>query len=431
MTFRQSLIYSVFLLWATGAGGQSLDEIDRLSYDAGKSPAEMRGESMSPVNKAGLSELPAARTLSLSGEWLLAEENAEGNPDWKQGVPAEVPGSIHSALVAAGKIPDPMVDRNDILAEQCSYRCWWMKRVFTCEEEWNDPVLLFEGVANRCKVWLNGQLLGEHEGMFGGPDFEVKKCLRKGTNELVVLLDSIPQVYHGNWPATANEAWKYTVVANCVYGWHYAKIPSLGIWQPVQLKDRAPVRIEHPFVITRSVEGDMRLALQLAGEEGTGTLQLSVSPVNFTGETQYFEYQINRRSGDLYLDFTLENPALWWPNGLGEPSLYKADILLTTKQGVTQHEQVRFGVRTVEMAPLPGGERPDKYNWTFVINKRPLFVKGTGWCTMDALLDFSRERYERFLTLAKEQHIQMLRAWGEGLPRRMSFMSCATNWASW
>ena len=73
------------------------------------------------------------------------------------------------------------------------------------------------------------------------------------------------------------------------------------------------------------------------------------------------------------------------------------------------------------MAPLPGGERPSLYNWTFVINGRPTFLKGTGWCTMDASMDFSRDRYEQFLTLAPDQNCQMLRCWGSGMPETDDF----------
>ena len=73
------------------------------------------------------------------------------------------------------------------------------------------------------------------------------------------------------------------------------------------------------------------------------------------------------------------------------------------------------------MKPLPGGPSEYKYNWTFVINGKPVFVKGAGWCMMDALLDFTKEKYARFLTVARDQHIQMLRAWGGGLPETDEF----------
>lgn len=213
---------------------KSMDELDRISFRAGLSPLERDGFRMENIKNGLLGSGDIKNTeLSLSGGWLLAEDGLDGRPEWDNSIQAIVPGSIHEVLFKAGRIPDPMIGRNDSVAEKHSYHRWWLKRIFENENIYVNPKLRFAGVANHCWVWLNGHCLGEHEGMFGGPDFEIKEYLKAGKNELVVLLDSIPRVYNGGWPATANEAWKQTVVVNCVYGWHYAKIPSLGIWQDV------------------------------------------------------------------------------------------------------------------------------------------------------------------------------------------------------
>ena len=105
-----------------------------------------------------------------------------------------------------------------------------------------DPLLCFKGVANKCRVWLNGQIIGEHEGMFGGPDIAVGSLLRKGNNTIKVELDRIG-ILGGGWTRDANESWKNTVVVNCVYGWHYSRIPSLGIWDDVFICERPACRI--------------------------------------------------------------------------------------------------------------------------------------------------------------------------------------------
>ena len=93
---------------------------------------------------------------------------------------------------------------------------------------------MFNGVAVHCTVWLNGVKLGEHEGMFGGPEFDIATLLRD-ENELIVRLDPAPT--GPPWFApTANTGWKKTVVFNNVYGWHYCHIPALGIWRNVRLE---------------------------------------------------------------------------------------------------------------------------------------------------------------------------------------------------
>jgi beta-mannosidase len=46
--------------------------------------------------------------------------------EWTDAIPAQVPGSVHAALVAAGKLPDPTVGRNQLIVAQASYKTWWL-----------------------------------------------------------------------------------------------------------------------------------------------------------------------------------------------------------------------------------------------------------------------------------------------------------------
>ena len=212
---------------------------------------------------------------------------------------------------------------------------------------------------------------------------------------------------------------------NCVYGWHYAQIPSLGIWRSVQLKEQAAVDIDSPFVATRSLDGQMRLTFDLHEQSSPlkGVLYAEVSPKNFKGIKQYYRFDINsrRKQETLSLDFQIKDPHLWWPNDRGEQALYDLNLRFIPQKGKTAHVKTSFGIRTIEMRPLTDGAKEDYYNWTFVINGKPMFIKGTGWCTMDALMDFSRNKYEHLLQIAKSQHIQMLRAWGGGMPETDDF----------
>jgi beta-mannosidase len=148
-------------------------------------------------------------------------------------------------------------------------------------------------------------------------------------------------------------------------------------------------------------------------------LTLVIEPENFSGQPFSFEETVPL-NGTVRWRFSLPDFRLWWPNGAGEQALYRGVAVLESG-GETIWRSTTFGLRTIEMMPLPEGPAPDTYNWTFVINGRPMFVKGTGWCTMDSSLDFSRARYERFLTLAADQHCQMVRSWGSGMPETDDF----------
>lgn len=400
------------LLGVMAFAQRSLDQIDRASFGEVTSPLDYEASSMMTVRRLPKVVKTERQYINLSGTWILEGTGLDGAP---VSVEATVPGSIHSALADAGVIPDPLIGANSSLADKCSYRPWKMIRRFLYDGSMTDPVLHFGGIANKCRILLNGNEIAEHEGMFGCPGYHVADYLRAGENVVEVQLDPIPETIGGGFP-DENPSWTRTVVANCVYGWHYVRLPSLGIWREVELRDEADRMIENPFFITRTTEGDMRLVISLPELSGC---EVKLAVTDADGVRQCYSAPV--QGGETALEFHIDDPKLWWPNDMGPQNLYDAEISLVRKGRTIDAVKTKFGIRTIEMAPLPEGRREDKCEWTFVVNGHPMFVKGAGWCTMDALLDLSKERYERFLTLAKQQHIQMMRSWGGGVPETDEF----------
>jgi len=395
----------------------SLDELDRRSFGAGPSPFAGETRNIELRTTAARHPTPTG-AISLDGEWSMAEGGdvaARVNSEWLVAIPAAVPGSIHTALLRAGRIPDPVVGKTNMYtAKEQSFKTWWLKREFQMPDTTGKWVLKFAGIANRCSVWLNGRKVGDHEGMFGGPDFDVTGFLRSGKNILLVKLDPFIR-------------WQDTVVFNCTTGWHYSDIPPIGIWRSVRLVQEAAVVMGPPFVSTHDPAlGEVDLVVTMKGPENgwKSSLDCTIQPENFDGEVYGFTQAVVSEKGDhtVRLRFRIPDPRLWWPNDMGEQNLYRMKLsCLGDGEEAACWADTTFGLRTVSMAPLPGGRQPDKYDWTFVINGKPMFVKGTGWCTADSLMDFSRERYDRLLKLARDQHIQMLRAWGGGMPETDDF----------
>ncbi|MCY4537067.1 MAG: beta-mannosidase [Chloroflexi bacterium] len=409
---------------------QSLDEIEREQFAPRIRPWDAEPESLVLADSPIIHQ-QGVESLSLDGAWQLAEGGKLADRlggTWSDGISATVPGSVHTALVEAGIIPDPSFGLNQAIARQESFKTWWMRCDFPRPAKLRGDMLMFEGVANRCTVWLNGKMLGGHEGMFGGPDFDIAGLL-KADNTLIVRLEPIP---FESWNPSGtnpdnNGSWMGTVVFNNVYGWHYSNLPSLGIWRSVSIRDKAPVRMDHPFARTIDAQaGTVELALQFAGDADgwSGTLSGSVEPENFAGAGYSFEIRVESDGGELKktLRFQVPDPKLWWPVDMGDQNLYRVNVSFAPDGGgEADVRSFTLGLRTIEMAPLPQGPQPELYNWTFLINGEPMFIKGSNWCTLDPLMDFRRERYERFIKLAAMQHIQMLRPWGSGMPETDDF----------
>jgi len=410
----------------------SLDEMDMASYNPCPSPMDSEAVNVE-LKKEAIDHLSGISDYILDGEWEMVEggdQEIRLNEGWTDVTKAIIPGSVHTALEEADVIPDPKFGLNDKVAREKSMKTWWFRKNFQRPRGMTGEKLVFGGVAVKTDVWLNGNFLGSHEGMFGGPEFDISQQL-EDENVLIVKIYSAPYEIGEGFPNEfflgMNIGWMRTVVFNNVYGWHYSDIPSLGIWRSVRIIGTPSVDMKHPFIATRDVDtGTIDLSIDLYSLESNcaGILNGTIEPENFNGNLSSFSYKIvsKAREGKVHLSFSISDPKLWWPNGMGEQNLYRMKLSFNPDHGnIPDYKELVFGIRTVDMAPLSGGPYHNKFNWTYVINKKPMFVKGTGWCTMDSSMDFSYERYKRLISLAHEQHVQMLRAWGSGMPETDEF----------
>ena len=415
---------------------RSLDQIDRESFAPGPAPIAGAARSLD-LRPGGIDHPAGPLRFPLNDGWEMTEGGEEEerlNGVWNDAIPAIVPGSIQTALLEAGRIPDPYVGTNDEIARAESFKTWWLKKTFERPEEGAGERLVFGGICDSCAIWLNGAKLGEHKGMFAELTYDVASRLVDGENTLIVRLDPAPERIGSGEPNDffigMNVGWLNTAVINNIYGWHYINLPTLGIWRPVSLKASPAVEIVDPFVATLDANaGLLRLHLTLNGaaESWRGRLLGSVEPENFDGEAHHFacDLESNARATTELLEFTVPDARPWWPVDYGEPNLYRLKLSFLPDEGAPDFQSLTFGIRTIEMRPTPEGPNPEHYNWTFVVNGKPIFVKGANWCTLDALLRFEPERYDRFLQLAKDSHMQLLRAWGSGMPETDEFYDLA------
>lgn len=354
--------------------------------------------------------------ISLNGVYEMTEGGSD-IPSFDHTVKANVPCTVQTALYEAGIIPDPMYAKNDKLAREAAYKTWWFKHEFNYDGTLKEPHLYFCGVCYHAHFYLNGVYLGEHKGMFGGPDFAIGDIL-KPRNTLIVKIENSPtDIKHYSEYADFDEGWKYGTVVNCVYGWHYACIPTRGIWADVCLIDKNCMRFKRPFIFTKDFKtGELGISLK-AEAIAEGEIMITVTPRNFAGESQYFKAPFSAKK-DGYLNYVIKIKAarLWWPSGYGEQPLYDVNIRAVFGDGVVYAYDDTVGIRQIEMLPIEGLDPAENYNWQFAVNGEKIFIKGTNWCTTDALLRCDAKRYDRFLTLAKEQNLQLLRAWGGGMP---------------
>ncbi len=381
--------------------------------------------------------VPANQLISLNGTWQLKDyEPGEGvrgrvfaaeysTQEW---LPAQVPGEVHTSLLAAGLIPEPYYDTNVEQVQWVERREWWYRLNFAVSlapaEARSRDLLTFEGLDTYATVYLNGSEVGSHQNMFRPAVFDVTGRLNYGqTNHLAVRLDP-PYLYlegksiPGQWGDYNANQRVFVRKTQAHFSWDWApRLVNLGLWQEVRLERFETARLLFPHLQTLEATAQQARARLDAEVETWGdqadNLLLQASLSREGVEKARLEVPVT--GGQAGGDFRVEHPALWWPNGLGDPALYDLEVTLWQGQTLLDTFTDRVGFRTLALDRSPDPAEPGTEFFTFVVNGVPIFAKGANWIPADLLNGrIDRPRYEDLLQLLVEAHGNMLRVWGGG-----------------
>jgi beta-galactosidase/beta-glucuronidase len=144
---------------------------------------------------------------SLDGKWKMAQKKEmNAVPDeipvlndvkWYD---VSLPNSVQGALYDAGIVPDPFVGRNDEKLIWVEEGTWWFRKDFSVNKNWEGEKIWldFGAVDYICGAWLNGKLLGRHEGAEGGPSYEVSRLIKTDSANTLILAVA-PTKRHDAW----------------------------------------------------------------------------------------------------------------------------------------------------------------------------------------------------------------------------------------
>lgn len=360
------------------------------------------------------------------------------------------PASVHTALYRAGELPHPYHNLNSEKYRWAERKLWYYRKSFTLPESARGRyvMLCFDGLDYFSRLWLNGRLLGRHEGMLGGPNIEVGDHVLFGaSNEVVVELRS------GNWDRWGKDTSRNP--QNVIRPWALAGGPAaeafyvFGMWRGARVEILPKAHLERPFVVTESAsptEARLRLSVELLVNTHSNlhaihpggaarftrflnswTAQKAPQPLAIKvaikeagdGRETYSEtIPAGALAGRTWVQtaIAIRSPKLWWPNGMGPQPLYQVKLTLLEAGRPVDALVFDYGIRTIRTVPSLGPRTQDIWhNWQFVVNRRRLFVKGVNWMPADLLLDLPRDRYRWLIEMAKNAGIQMFRVWGAGL----------------
>ena len=354
------------------------------------------------------------KTLNLAGEWQLTQVKT------KESTPAQVPGDTHSALLDAGKIPDPYWGDNELSLQWIGREDWIYSRTFPISEEMLAEKSVFlncDRLDTLTDIKINGRKVGSTENMFVRYRFEVKKFLKKGDNIIEILFHSAENtavaaaemlpypIPHGDNPVQSPHR-NLIRKTQCHSGWDWGPcLMVAGIYGNIYLGAYSDARIEYVYCDQKHSKGicEVKVNCEVFSPDGEKTaLKIYLGKEEIT-KSVMLNPGLNKISGTV----TVKNPKLWWPNGHGEQPLYDLKVRIGDSE-----IKKRLGLRKMELI-----NEKDKIGLSMVfrVNGVDIFCKGANWIPCDALPQRqTRKAIGYLLDSSKEVHMNMLRIWGGG-----------------
>ncbi|MEU4563066.1 glycoside hydrolase family 2 TIM barrel-domain containing protein [Actinoplanes sp. NPDC023936] len=331
-------------------------------------------------------------------------------------VPAAVPGTVHTDLLAAGLIPDPYVGENEAALAWFHRSSWRYDTVLRAAPAapGERVDLVFDGLDTVASIELDGVELGRTANMHRGYRFDVSGLLTGEDQTLTVrfepALDHAEKVQQeiGERPRPYPHPFNAVRKMACSFGWDWGPdLQTAGIWKPVRLERWSVARLAavRPLAtrthLTVAVEVDRPAAQSLSLEVLVGEGIRRRHPLPATGPA----------SATVEID--VPDAPVWWPAGYGEQTLVPVTVRLLHQGDTLDRHDSQVGFRDVRL-----DESPDEHGtaFTLVVNDQPIFVRGFNWIPEDHLLTrITRTRLERAVDRAAAANANLLRVWGGGI----------------
>ena len=314
----------------------------------------------------------------------------------------------------------------------------WFKTSFNVPENYAGKKLFirFAGVDYYADVWLNGEFLGSHEGMFNPFEFDVTGVLKTDGENVLVVRDSSPRpnaeyrrAEFSENPLSADYQAHQAVDIDLIKGHMIDAMHrpgsmtrfrgdgnSGGIWDDVTLIAREDVFIEYVKIFTRVVKKKDWAGDQTDKYDGTGLVSVDVRINNTTGRVISTELSMmvapynfkddytGKRTRRVELQpglnvfkiaHTVTDAKLWWTWDQGHPSMYTATFSVLNDT-LCQN----FGIKEVVHDEKTG-------HW--FLNGKKMFLRGMRYISSNWMCEANEKMWKEDLDKMLDFHINSIR----------------------
>lgn len=359
--------------------------------------------------------------------WLLSHFDCSSIHDFNSWTPAvktiepwretRVPGSAQTS-------PFGFPQEELLVAERWEQVAWMESRLWVWQTTVQTPpadsgrlwLLTLHGLDYRARIFVNGVLVTDHEGMFSKVEIE----LPADAQEHVIHLVFLPPVLIGApfAPGTEDDE-VLNLKARYMKGWDFCpRVACVGPWDDVTLTQRSHSRLSDIGVATRldnTARADVAVTIHFNQPPGRGMIHVRI------GEHD----QIIPTDGErtrYTVALQIINPVLWWPHTHGKPHLYDLEVTHSDAHGSPVDRVSRqIGLRTVSRRPA-SGQVPTATPMQLEVNGVPVFINGMNLTPFSSTpSELTGEDYARILKPMRDAGVNFLRVWGGGLREKSAF----------
>ena len=366
------------------------------------------------------------QTMLISKE-LVASWKFKKQSD-KKWYPAEIPGVVHTDLLRNNLIPPPFYGTNEHEIQWIENEIWEYQTEFSLDDDIfskNHIEINFKGLDTYAEVRLNDSLILCADNMFRSWTIDCKNLLKKSGNKLNIIflsplnvnkskIDSLPYILPAGNDRHDSKISVFTRKAPYHFGWDWgARFVTAGIWKSIEIIawNIAKITDFQLYLLSLSEKkATINTIIEIKSETEKIILVQLFNDDNLLKEK---EFRLQKGKNIIKQELQIQNPKLWWTNGLGEAYLYNFSVKILDKGALIEQKTTRFGIRTIEIV-----EKLDSIGKSFYIklNGVPVFIKGANYIPQDNFLPrVSKEQYERLIFAAKDINMNMLRVWGGGI----------------
>jgi beta-galactosidase/beta-glucuronidase len=266
--------------------------------------------------------------LNLNGSWdfRVDDHNCGMNESWFL---------VEEKFSARILVPFSFESAKSGIADRSFHSCVWYRRRFLVPEDWGDQKILlhFGAVDYRAIVWVNGIVVGSHEGGHTPFHFDVTGAVRaRGNNGRHVVVVRAEDPPSDRYIPRGKQHWEEEPVSI-----FYAR--TTGIWQTVWLEP-VPESYLETVRITPRIDGSIQFENVVAHP---APFQYVTAAVSSGGRV--IATGMSLADGPrAVIGARVNDPKLWSPD---EPNLYDLRLELHGRDGFMDGVDSYFGFRSI------------------------------------------------------------------------------------